>query len=167
MSRSFGVIFKLFMCSWGLLLLLLLLFFFINNYYYYQWQQLGNSDFGFGNFIQQNYFWVRLLVYFCCGLGLRWIKFQSGLYCDRLGCWLMSVRAWLFGLKGKWNWTNLQHSLHSLSLPLALYKAESSIAFPFSISFSQFGHVLDVYLSKVKVSDLYLVQLGMVTIVSQ
>ena len=47
------------------------------------------------------------MVYFCCGLGLSWIKFQSGLYCDRLGCWLMSVRAWLFGLKGKWNWTNL------------------------------------------------------------
>ena len=33
--------------------------------------------------------------------------------------------------------------------------------------FSQFGHVLDVYLSKVKVADLYLVQLGMVRIVSQ
>ena len=33
--------------------------------------------------------------------------------------------------------------------------------------FSQFGHVLDVCLSKVKVADLYLVQLGMVTIVSQ
>ena len=33
--------------------------------------------------------------------------------------------------------------------------------------FSQFGHVLDVHLSKVKVADLYLVQLGMVRIVSQ
>ena len=115
-------------------IIIIITIFMIKNYYYQQ--QLGNSDFGFGNFIQQNYFWVRLLVYFCCGLGLRWIKFLSGLYCDRLGCWLMSVRAWLFGLKGKWNWTYLfliQNILSIFSLLLALSMAEGSIAFPFSI----------------------------------
>ena len=60
MSRSFGVIFKLFMCSWGLLLLLLL---------------LGNSDFGFGNFLYSRIifglgYWYIFVVGFA-GVGLN------------------------------------------------------------------------------------------------
>ena len=112
----------------------------------------------------------------------------------------MSVRAWLFGLKGKWNWTNLfliYNILSILSLsPACSVHGRKLYRFPFlnlALSllidlhwstiyddlqrngfaiearvdnvwshFSQFGHVLDVYLSKVKVADLYLVQLGMV-----
>ena len=86
---------------------------------------------------------------------------------------------------------DLEQSLHSLSFSRLLCPWQKALSLSLSESrplsldwsslvddirrstaeflckFSQFGYVLDVYLSKVKVADLYLVQLGMVRIVSQ
>ncbi|KAF3960820.1 hypothetical protein CMV_014499 [Castanea mollissima] len=94
----------------------------------------------------------------------------------------MSIRAWLFGLKGKWNSTNLFLIYNILSvLSLSLFRLLCLLQKALSLSlsllidlrwstiyddlrrngfaiearvdnvwshFSQFGHVLDVYLSK-------------------